>query len=124
MNDIKVYEKNIKRMIQEKFLLFLKQFIESLSKNHQIEILRILVKNKCSTSENQNGTFVNLNELDENTLSEMSQYLDYIKFQDESLKEIENKKEHLLNRYFDKQEQTDKTDDSAGLTAGISEIMK
>tara|TARA_Y100001958_G_C21210777_1_gene536493 strand:- start:640 stop:954 length:315 start_codon:yes stop_codon:yes gene_type:complete len=94
-------------MIQEKLLLFLKQFIESLSKNHQIEILRILVKNNCITSENQNGTFVNLNELDESTLNEMSQYLDYIKFQDESLKEIENKKEHLLNRYFDKQVKTD-----------------
>lgn len=78
----------------------LKSNIEGLSKEHHIDILHILFKNNCDVSENQNGNFVNLTRLSESVLNEIKDYLDYVEFQNESLKEIERKKEQLVNKYF------------------------
>lgn len=78
----------------------LKNHIEGLSKEHHIDILHLLLKNNCDVSENQNGNFVNLTRLSNTVLNEIKEYLDYVEFQNESLKEIERKKEQLVNKYF------------------------
>ena len=78
----------------------LKAHIERCSKEHHIDILHMLLKNNCDVSENQNGNFVNLTRLSDEVLNEIKEYLDYVEFQNESLKEIERKKEHLVNKYF------------------------
>ena len=46
------------------------------------------------------GNFVNLTRLSDTVLNEIKEYLDYVEFQNESLKEIERKKEQLVNKYF------------------------
>ena len=84
----------------EKDLLDMKSKIEAMSHAHQMEILQLLIKNECELSENQNGTFLNLSKLNARVLEEIREYLNYIKFQTESLREIERKKEVLISKYF------------------------
>lgn len=82
-------------------LNYLRDYIENMDKFNQIEILRILNKNKNITlNENKYGIHINLSELDENILKEITLYLDYIKNQEKNLIEIEQQKEDFKNTYF------------------------
>lgn len=82
-------------------LVFLKENIEKMSRLHQIEILNILVKNKNITlNENDNGIFVNLNEIDTDTLKKLSDYIQYVNKQEDHLQKIENQKDVIENTYF------------------------
>jgi len=54
----------------------LKERIEIMQKYHQVEILRILTKfNNIKTNENNNGTFVNLTELNNEVIIELENFL-------------------------------------------------
>lgn len=82
-------------------LLQLKEDIEILSKFHQIEILKILnTTTNVTLNENNNGVFVNMVTLDEDCISKMKEYVDYVKTQEDDLKNIEFKKEELTNIFF------------------------
>lgn len=83
----------------------IKNTIDDLNKVHHIEILHIFMKNKCEMSENQNGTFLNLTKIKREVISEVNDYLEYVEFQNESLKEIENKKKNLVKKYFNEESQ-------------------
>ena len=63
----------------------IKNFIETLEKHHQIEILKILNKNKCKLNENKSGTYVKMSFLNEETIEELEKYIDYIKVQQASI---------------------------------------
>jgi hypothetical protein len=79
-------------------LNYLREYIEKMDKHNQIEILRILYKHKNITlNENKYGIHINLTELDENILKEITLYLDYIKNQEKNLIEIEQQKEDFKN---------------------------
>ena len=82
-------------------LVDIKKTIESLNKTRQVEILKIFLKNNVSISENNNGTFVNLSFLSEDCLNELTEYLNYIKDQEASLKTLENVKAEFLKEHFD-----------------------
>ena len=79
-----------------KKLELLNNKIEKLNKKQHIEILRIITKNeKINISENKNGTFVNMIELNESTIAEITSYLAYIETKEKELINIENKKSKL-----------------------------
>tara|TARA_B100000902_G_scaffold343854_1_gene348806 strand:+ start:1109 stop:1393 length:285 start_codon:yes stop_codon:yes gene_type:complete len=78
----------------------LKERIEKLTKHHQIEILRILSNKKAAINENNNGSFINLTELDDNIIHSLYEYIKYVDEQEKSLKEIELEKECLENKFF------------------------
>lgn len=80
----------------------MRNYIESLIKIHQVEILRILHKNGVYLNENQNGTHVNLMDLSCSVLEEIRKYLDYVKFQENSLDIDEKQKEKYKNTFFSK----------------------
>lgn len=82
-------------------LVDIKKTIESLNKTRQVEILKIFLNNNISISENNNGTFVNLSFLSEDCLSELKEYLNYIKDQEASLKTLENVKAEFIKEHFD-----------------------
>lgn len=82
-------------------LVDIKKTIESLNKTRQVEILKIFLKNNVSISENNNGTFVNLSFLTEECLTELKEYLNYIKDQEASLKTLENVKAEFIKEHFD-----------------------
>jgi hypothetical protein len=68
----------------------LKTTIESLSKTHQIEILKIIHQNQCvKINENKSGVYINLTFLPQNTMDEINNYLFYVKGQEKMLDPIE-----------------------------------
>mgnify|MGYP001338674211 CR=1 FL=1 len=82
-------------------LNILKEKVESLSKFHQIEILKILNEEKdCTINENKNGIFINLTHLKTDVIQKLVDYLEYVHKQEKQLTEIENIKKHQNNWSF------------------------
>jgi hypothetical protein len=66
--------------------------IEKLNKKQHIELLRIIVKDeKVNISENKNGSFINMNELNNEIIIKIDEYLKYIETKEKELINIENK---------------------------------
>ena len=78
----------------------LKNKIENLDQIHQIKILDILISNQIKYSENRNGIFLNMDNLDEKTISEIEKNLEYFRKQEKTLNDIETIKDELNNDYF------------------------
>ena len=76
--------------------------IESMNKFNQIEVLRILSKNKNQVvlNENNYGVHVNLSELKSDLINDLIIYINYVKTQETNLDSIEQQKESLQNIYF------------------------
>ena len=68
---------------------------------HQKEILRILKDEKTiSLNENNNGTFINLTELNGNVIEKLKNFILYVNNQEEHLKNIENEKTKIQESFF------------------------
>ena len=78
----------------------IKEMIENLSKNQQIDILKIFMEDNINISENSNGSFINLSEISITTLEKIKDYLNFIDKQDNNLQLIEQKKTNLEKKYF------------------------
>ena len=85
----------------------IKNFIETLNKHHQIEILKILYNNKCKLNENKSGVYVNMSFLTDDIIEELEKYIEYIKDQEESINTVECQKEEFKNAYFIEKEYKD-----------------
>lgn len=79
----------------------MKKKIESMNKNHQIEILKIL-KNDSSVkiNENKSGIFINLTFLPIEILKQIEFYLNYVHDQEYSLQQLESQKKEFKDHYF------------------------
>lgn len=79
----------------------LKESIESLTKFHQIEILKILHNDSTITlNENKNGIFVNMTNINKSIIDNIRNYLLYVSKQETQLNEVEYKKDVLSTTYF------------------------
>jgi len=78
----------------------LKNKIEKLHQIHQVKILDILMSNQIKYSENRNGIFLNMDNLNEKTISEIETNLEYFRKQEKTLSDIETIKHELNNDYF------------------------
>ena len=74
--------------------------IESLPKNYQIEVGRILLDNQININENQNGLFINLSDVNEEVMNKMQEFLEYVDLQETHLNVIETAKEGLKDTFF------------------------
>lgn len=84
-------------------LNYLRESIEHMNKFNQVEILRIMNKHKQVTlNENKYGIHVNLSELKNDVLDEISIYVKYVNTQENVLHVIEQQKEDYRNTYFSK----------------------
>jgi hypothetical protein len=82
-------------------LNYIREQIENMTKFNQIEILRILTKNKeVIINENKYGIHINLSELNNNVLNEMMMYIKYVNTQESYLSNFEKEKEKYKNTYF------------------------
>jgi hypothetical protein len=78
----------------------LKDRIEALNQHHQIQILKIMTQCKVDLTENKNGSFVNLTNINEGVVSKLAEYLRYVDEQETQLKEVENQKTELTKQFF------------------------
>ena len=85
--------------IQE--LIKIKEKIESMSKKHQIDVLKILNDDEYVTlNENNNGVFINLNKLDINILNNLLEFINYVSKQEKTLNSVETIKQDIEKTYF------------------------
>ena len=101
-------------------LVTLKTKIELLNKKQQIDILKILVKHGIYVSENNNGIFFNLSSLNDNQLSYINKYIEYVTDQEEALLEVENVKNELTETFFNEKKNTIKDSTSNTVIANES----
>jgi hypothetical protein len=78
----------------------LKEKIDGLPKEHHIEIAKLLIQDEVPYNENQNGIFVNLVSLPEETYLKISKYITYISTQESSLSATEEKRGQLIAEHF------------------------
>ena len=88
-------------MIDIENLKKVKNNIENFNKQQQKEKLKLLVKNNTNISENLNGTFINLSELDYSIILELQNYIDFVNTQDKNLNNDEIKKKILEKQFFE-----------------------
>jgi hypothetical protein len=81
-------------------LKHLKDQIEALNQHHQIQILKIMTQCNVGLSENKNGSFVNLTNVDGVVISKITDYLGYVNEQETQLNEVENQKTELTKQFF------------------------
>ena len=58
-----------------KIIISLRDKIQGLDKFHQIEIFRIFKTQKINYTENKNGIFINMNDLNNKTIKIIKKYL-------------------------------------------------
>jgi hypothetical protein len=78
----------------------LKDRIEALNQHHQIQILKMMTEHNVGLTENKNGSFVNLTNVDEAVISKITDYLGYVDEQETQLNEVENQKTELTKQFF------------------------
>lgn len=82
------------------YLENLKKSIESLNEIHHKKILQIIIDNNITISENSNGCFVNLTDIDDEIIDKIQDYLKFISEQTNDLNEIEEKKKEIRENFF------------------------
>ena len=78
----------------------MKTTIEQMDKNNQIEVLRLLHKNNAILNENKNGIHINLTELQDSTLINIYNFVEYINTQENKLNDDEHEKQKYKNMFF------------------------
>lgn len=81
-------------------IIELKNNIEKMDFSQQIQVLKIIKNNNVDTSENNNGTFINLSKLDKKIIHELNEYNIYIIQQKKDIHKMEEKQNTIEERYF------------------------
>lgn len=94
---------NIKNSCSVEQLEILRDKIQNLNnvELHHLKILKIFKDNNCNYSENSNGVFINMNNITDDIIKKINDYLKYIEKQNIKFENYENikneyKKEILL----------------------------
>jgi hypothetical protein len=82
----------------------MKDRIEQMSKNYQIEIARLLINtHNIAYDENQNGLFINMAQMTEEVKTSMQQFIEYVDLQEQQLNAGETEKDGLKDIFFKKE---------------------
>jgi hypothetical protein len=103
LNNSNFNNNNLNDSSKEIFLNYIRDTIENMNKFNQIEVLRILSKDvNIILNENKYGIHVNLSEIKEEIISDLSNYIQYVNTQEQTLNTIEKQKEDYRNTFFSK----------------------
>ena len=92
-------------------LINIKELIESMEIINQKEVLKILKDNDVNISENNNGSFINLSNLDKEVLDKIKNYIEYFNNQQKNLLLIEEEKIYIKKEFYaNKNKNKDKKD--------------
>jgi hypothetical protein len=87
----------------------IRETIENMTKFNQIEVLRLLTKHdNVIINENKYGIHINLSEIDNFILDELTTFIKYVDTQEYELNNIEKQKENYKNIYFVKDNKENK----------------
>ena len=87
--------------VTNEVLITIKDKIERMNKNNQIEVLKILKTNHViKLNENKSGVFVNLSFLPKELLLELNKYINYVNDQECVINTIETQKQEFKNTFF------------------------
>jgi len=78
----------------------LKKTIESLSKYHQVQIYKLIKDEGIKFDENNNGSFINLSQLEKCVIKKLYDYTKYVEKQQKELLKDENEKSRLEKKFF------------------------
>lgn len=79
------------------------KIIETFSKEENIKILEIIKLNdNTSLSENNNGTFIHMEDLSVNTLNQIKIYMDYVLKKEGEINVVEQTKDKMKNNINNK----------------------
>lgn len=99
-HDIKnIVESNIELKKEQSIVSSLndiKNKIEHMDKIRHIDILKIFIKHNVSYTENKNGIFINLSELDQSIIHKIQNYIQYLEIQDQVIEEFEKEKNEYI----------------------------
>jgi hypothetical protein len=86
-------------MYNSKDLEKLCRIIDTFSVSDHISILQIIhdCNEHLSMSENNNGTFINMEDLSEDTLNKIQEYVNYVLLKEGEIKVVEDTKDKLKN---------------------------
>ena len=104
-------------------LNYIREQIEQMSKFNQIEVLKILTKNKnVIINENKYGIHINLTEVDKSIIDELNVYINYVNAQELNLNEMELQKEEFKNIYFTKDNKDNSGKNSKNVSLTTSSV--
>ena len=106
-NKINICEDENTDLIQKKKKLI--EMTNNLTKIEYIEILNIIEEDKCSYSSNTNGVFINLTNIENNTIDKIFNFLKFTKQKKEELKEKEIYLESFKNKEVEDKNESTKT---------------
>jgi hypothetical protein len=86
--------------MQSVVLKQMKDRIEALNQHHQIQILKIMAQCNVGMTENKNGSFINLTNVEDAVISKINEYLSYVDEQESQLNQVENQKTELTKQFF------------------------
>ena len=87
-------------IITDNNLESIKNIIEKMDKIHHIEIAKILQNNSINLTENDNGIFINLSNIEKSVLHKMYEYILFIDKQESIINIDENSKNNLESLFF------------------------
>jgi len=100
-------------------LNIMKTKVESMTKVHQIEVLKIITSNSNLTiNENKSGVYINLSYMEQTVIEEIEKYLSFVEEQEQLLNTAETTKQDFKNTFFNNNTDDDATclNDDAILT--------
>jgi hypothetical protein len=87
--------------VTNEFLINIKNSIERMTKNNQIEVLKILKSHKnVKLNENKSGVLVNISFCSKELLSELNNYVKYVNDQERVINNVESQKQEFKNTFF------------------------
>jgi len=82
----------------------MKDRIEQMTKNYQIEVARLLINtHNIAYDENQNGLFINMAQMTEEVKTSLQQFIEYVDLQEQQLNADETEKDGLKDIFFKKE---------------------
>ena len=90
-------------IISDNNLESIRNIIEKMEKIHHIEIAKILQNNSINLTENDNGIFINLSNIEKTVLHKIYEYIVFIDKQESIINIDETSKNNLETLFFCKQ---------------------
>ena len=85
----------------------IKKYLEKMSFSNQEKFLKLIIKNNIPFSQNKNGSFVNISELNSSQLAIINQFISLLELEEFTFNEVEKTKQLLRNLINDNNITTD-----------------